>query len=169
MFWKIFVTTLILIVNMNRTVFAQTPTRLNQFDYWGAYSYNANKNTVCYILSIPTDQAPSTVKHGDNFFLITKRLGPGKTVTFEPQFMAGYNLREHSYVNVKIGAQNFSLFTKGASAWMDMTEGEANLVAAMKAGVSMTVKAISQRGTNTTYTFLLKGVTAAVNAIQKCQ
>ena len=33
----------------------------------------------------------------------------------------------------------------------------------------MTVKAISRRGTNTSYSYSLKGVTAALNQIASCQ
>jgi invasion protein IalB len=38
----------------------------------------------------------------------------------------------------------------------------------MKAGSSMTVKAISRRGTDTSYSYSLKGVTAALNQIASC-
>jgi len=167
MFGKTSVATLILTIGMGGTALAQTPAKLDQFDYWGAYSYKANNNTVCYVLSTPTAQAPSTVSHGDNFFLVSKRTGG--VVTFEPQFMAGYNLRDGSQVTVSVGDKNFSLFTRGSSAWVDTAQGEANLVAAMKAGSTMTVKAVSGRGTNTSYTYSLKGISSALNAVQKCK
>lgn len=158
---------MILSIGMGGAAVAQTPSKLNQFDYWGAYSYKADNKTVCYVLSTPTAQAPSTVNHGDNFFLISKRAGGGSA--FEPQFMAGYNFKEASQVTVAVGNKDFNLFTKGSSAWVDTAQGEANLVAAMRAGSTMTVKATSARGTNTSYTYSLKGVTAALNAVRKCK
>ena len=33
---------------------AQSPTRIKQFDAWGAYSYNSGNSKVCYVLSVPT-------------------------------------------------------------------------------------------------------------------
>jgi hypothetical protein len=33
----------------------------------------------------------------------------------------------------------------------------------------MTLKAVSARGTNTTYTYSLKGITAALNAVSRCR
>ncbi|WP_429136798.1 invasion associated locus B family protein [Bartonella heixiaziensis] len=149
-----------------RTVWAQAPSRLDQFEAWGAYSYKSPRNTICYVLSVPLEALPTTVNHGDNFFLVTKR--SNSPVSFEPQFMAGYTLKEGSKVTVTIGDKNFDFFTKDSSAWLASSELEKQLVSAMRAGRNMTVKAISKRGTYTTYTYSLKGVTAALNAAQKC-
>ncbi|WP_345114411.1 invasion associated locus B family protein [Bartonella jaculi] len=149
-----------------RMVWAQVPSRLDQFEAWGAYSYKSPKNTICYVLSVPLEALPTTVNHGDNFFLVTKR--SNSPVSFEPQFMAGYTLKEGSKVTVTIGDQDFDFFTKDSSAWLASSALEKQLVSAMRAGRSMTVKALSKRGTYTTYTYSLKGVTAALNAAQKC-
>jgi len=147
---------------------AQSPKKLNQFDYWGVYSYQADGENVCYALSAPIEKAPETVNHGDVFFLVTKRANGA--ITFEPQFMAGYILRTNSPVTVAIDDKvNFDLFTKDSSAWVESSDGEKNLVAAMRAGSLMVVKAISQRGTNTSYSYSLKGVTAALNAVNGCK
>ncbi len=32
---------------------AQSPTRIEQFKAWGAYSYKSGNSTVCYVLSVP--------------------------------------------------------------------------------------------------------------------
>ncbi|WP_019220934.1 invasion associated locus B family protein [Bartonella senegalensis OS02] len=145
---------------------AQAPSRLDQFGAWGAYSYKSPKNTICYVLSVPLESFPTTVKHGDNFFLVTKR--SHSPLSFEPQFMAGYPLKEGSRVTVTIGNKEFDFFTKDSSAWLASPALEKQLVSAMRAGKSMTVSALSKRGTQTTYTYSLKGVTAALNAAQKC-
>ncbi|EJF74578.1 invasion associated locus B family protein [Bartonella alsatica] len=147
-------------------VCAQAPSRLNQFEAWGAYSYKSPRNTICYVLSVPLEALPTTVNHGDNFFLVTKR--SHSPVSFEPQFMAGYTLKEGSKVTVTIGNKDFDFFTKDSSAWLASSELEKQLVSAMRSGINMTVKAISKRGTYTTYTYSLKGITAALDVIQKC-
>ncbi|WP_455476499.1 invasion associated locus B family protein [Bartonella sp. B17] len=144
----------------------QTPKRLDQFYAWGAYSYKSPENTICYVLSIPLESLPTTVNHGDNFFLVTKR--SNSPVSFEPQFMAGYTLKEGSKVIVTVGDKDFDFFTKDSSAWLASSELEKQLVSAMRAGNHMTVRAISKRGTHTTYTYSLKGVIAALNTAQKC-
>ncbi|CAF25525.1 hypothetical protein BQ00180 [Bartonella quintana str. Toulouse] len=146
---------------------AQAPSRLDQFEAWGAYSYKSQKNTICYVLSVPLEALPTTVNHGDNFFLVTKR--SHSPLSFEPQFMAGYPFKEGSRVTVTIGNKDFDFFTKDSSAWLASSALEKQLVSAMRAGANMTVNALSKRGTQTTYTFSLKGVSAALNVAQKCR
>lgn len=146
---------------------AQTPTQIKQFDVWGAYSYKSGNGKVCYVLSVPTQMQPSSVNHGDNFFLVTQK--PGQNVSFEPQFMAGYDLKTNSKVTVTIGSRSFNMFVNGKSGWMENAAEEPQLIAAMRGGADMVVKAQSQRGTNTSYTYSLKGITAALNAVQNCK
>ncbi|WP_317992570.1 invasion associated locus B family protein [Bartonella gliris] len=166
MFKKTVIAASVMVLVTAGTVWAQAPSRLDQFEAWGAYSYKSPGNTICYVLSVPLEALPTTVNHGDNFFLVTKR--SHSPVSFEPQFMAGYTLKEGSKVTVTIGNQNFDFFTKDSSAWLASSALEKQFVSAMRAGRNMTVKALSKRGTNTTYTYSLKGVTAALNAAQKC-
>ena len=61
------------------------------------------------------------------------------------------------------------MFSKADSAWMENAAEEPQLVAALRAGRSMTVSATSSRGTNTSYTYSLSGVTAALNSIKDCK
>ena len=148
---------------------AQTPTRIDDFEDWSAFSYNSDGSKVCYTLSVPIpgSEKPTDVNHGTNFFIVTQRAT--QNVSYEPQFMADYNLREASKVTVTIGDESFSFFTKDKSAWAENAAQEPALVAAMKAGSKMTVQATSARGTNTSYEYSLLGVTAALDAIQDCQ
>ncbi|MET3559521.1 invasion protein IalB [Bartonella japonica] len=163
---KTFIVASIMVLFAVGAVCAQVPSRLSQFEAWGAYSYKSPKNTICYVLSVPLEAFPTTVKHGDNFFLVTKR--SHSPVSFEPQFIAGYTLKEGSKVTVTIGDKDFDFFTKDSSAWLASAALEKQLVAAMRSGINMTVKAISKRGTHTTYTYSLRGITAALNATQEC-
>ncbi|WP_208442067.1 invasion associated locus B family protein [Bartonella raoultii] len=166
MFEKTVIAVSVMVLVTTGTVCAQTPSRLNQFEAWGVYSYKSPKDTICYVLSVPLQSLPTTVNHGDNFFLVTKR--SHSPFSFEPQLMAGYTLKEGSKVTVTIGDKDFDFFTKNSSAWLSSSELEKQLVSAMRAGMNMTVKALSKRGTATTYTYSLKGITAALNAAEKC-
>ena len=64
--------------------------------------------------------------------------------------------------SVDIDGQKFTMFTKKDGAWMANPAEERKLVAAMKAGREMVVSGVSARGTQTTYTYSLSGVTAAI-------
>ncbi|WP_183228907.1 invasion associated locus B family protein [Bartonella callosciuri] len=166
MFEKTVMVASVVVLTTAGAAWAQAPKRLNQFEAWGTYSYKSPQNTICYVLSVPLESLPTTVNHGDNFFLVTKR--SHSPVSFEPQFMAGYTLKEGSKVTVTIGDKDFDFFTKDSSAWLASSALEKQLVSAMRSGLNMTVKALSKRGTHTTYTYSLKGITAALNATHDC-
>ena len=54
-------------------------------------------------------------------------------------------------------------------AWVENAAEEPALVAAMKGGKSMTVKAVSGRGTATSYSYSLSGISAALKQIESCK
>ena len=147
--------------------FAQSPTRIQQFKAWGAYSYKASGGTVCYVLSVPTAKEPANVDHGDIFFIVSQR--PGQNISYEPQAMMGYPLQSNSKVNVTIDGKTFVMFTKDKAAWVENAAEEPALVAAMKGGSEMTVKATSGRGTSTSYSYSLSGISAALKQIESCK
>lgn len=167
MFVKTLAPAIAVLAALTASAAAQSPTRINQFNAWGAYSYDASNGKVCYILSVPTSSEPSNVNHGDIFFLVSQR--PGQNVSYEPQAMMGYELQDASKVRVTVDGREFVLFTRDNSAWVENAAEEPALVAAMRAGSSMTVNATSGRGTNTSYSYSLSGVTAALDEIENCQ
>ncbi|MGF9694881.1 MULTISPECIES: invasion associated locus B family protein [unclassified Rhizobium] len=146
---------------------APSPTRLEQFKNWGAYSYKSGNSTVCYVLSVPTTKEPASVDHGDIFFIVSQR--PGQNISYEPQAMMGYTMKADSKVNVTIDKRSFVLFVKDRAAWVENAAEEPALVAAMKTGSSMTVKATSLRGTTTNYAYSLAGVSQALKKIESCK
>ncbi len=146
---------------------AQTPTKISQFNAWGAYSYKDSGNRVCYVLSVPTKKEPADRDHGDIFFLVSQK--PGQNVSYEPQVEVGYPFKEGSNVIVDIDGKTFSMFTKGRNAWVENAAQEPALVRAMRAGRSMNVSGKSRRGTGTSYTYSLSGITAALKEIGKCK
>jgi invasion protein IalB len=146
---------------------AQSPSQIGKYQAWGAYSYVSGGGKVCYVLTVPQTKKPDAVDHGDNFFLVSQK--PGQNVSFEPQFMAGYELKANTKVTLTIDAKNFTLFTSGKSAWMENAAEEPLLISAMKVGKAMSVAATSKRGTATNYTYSLKGISKALDAIKVCK
>ncbi|HZG29522.1 MAG TPA: invasion associated locus B family protein [Ensifer sp.] len=143
------------------------PTRIQQFNAWGAYSYTSGGNKVCYVLSVPAEKSPAKLDHGDNFFLVTQR--PGQNISYEPQVMVGYALKAGSKVKVSVDNKSYSMFIKDRSAWLENAAEEPALVAALKSGHTLKVDAVSARGTATSYTYSLSGITAALKQIETCK
>ena len=146
---------------------AQQATKIGQHNAWGTYSYQGASGKVCYVLTVPTDKQPATLDHGDMFFFVSQR--PGQQVSYEPQFIAGYNFQENSKVTVTIDKKSFTMFTRGKSAWVENAAEEPVLIAAMKGGAGMKVQAKSGRGNTTSYVFSLKGISAALDSIKSCK
>jgi invasion protein IalB len=144
------------------------PTRIQQFQAWGAYSYQSGTGKVCYVLSVPTTKMPATgIDHGDNFFIVSQR--PGQNISYEPQAMMGYALKDASKVNVTIDNKTFVMFTKDKAAWVENAAQEPALVAAMKTGHAMSVSATSKKGTATSYAYSLAGISSALKQIESCK
>ena len=142
------------------------PVKLNSFGAWGVYSYKNDGRDTCYILSIPTTTKPDHVDHGDNFFLVAP--APRPNSGYVPQAIMGYDLEPGSTLTATVGDKAFTLAPQGRAAWTRREGRDAELVAAMKAGATMTLNARSRRGTETSYSFSLKGMTAALKGAARC-
>lgn len=86
-----------------------------------------------------------------------------------PQAIMGYTVKEGSKLTVTIGNDTFTMIPKENAAWVRDPQREPALVAAMRGGSDMTVKATSARGTDTSYTYSLRGVSAALSATGNCR
>jgi invasion protein IalB len=156
--------TLILALTSTAVAAAAQPTRIKQFDAWGVYSYQNGGKTSCYALTVPVSSAPASVNHGDNFFLIAPQ---GQALM--PQAIMGYGLKPGSEIALAVGDEQFRLTPKENTAWVSNQEREPALIDAMRGGSRMTVRAVSGRGTNTTYSYSLSGVTAALQEVRGCR
>ena len=142
---------------------AQEPTALGEFVDWAAYAYKNQGGNVCYIVSQPKKSAPDGVKRDPVFFLVTHR--SADKVKNEVNTIIGYPFKTGSSATVEVDDNKFELFTSDDGAWSDSPERDSQLVGAMKAGSSMRVTGTSARGTVTTDTYSLSGVTAAMAKI----
>lgn len=147
---------------------AQTATALGQFRDWGAYVADGSGGKVCYALSQPKSMEPRNVNRDPVYFFVTSR--PGQGVKNEVSVVIGYPFGAESRASAQVGSDSFTLFTKDDGAWVENAAEESRLVAAMRAGATMIVKGTSQRGTNTSDTYSLSGISAALDKIaEECR
>ncbi len=164
---RIMVPAVCAVLALGSAAHAASPKELGKFGEWNAASYGAGSGTRCFIASRPTSTAPSHLNHGDVvFFVQTRDEDDART---ESSFQTGYDFAKDSTIKVTIGDDTFQMFTSGQSAWLRRLEREAEFLAAMKAGSSMTVDATSARGNDTSYVFSLAGVTAAARLLEQCE
>lgn len=147
---------------------AAQPEQVATYRDWIVYTTPVGDDTVCYAVTQPTDKEPTTVNHGDVFFMVaTWKSGIAGA---QPSFMAGYDLRERPEPVVRIGADKWDMFSSGVESFIEATRDEERLVGAMKRGSEMRLSAMSQRGTATEYTFSLLGISNALDrATRACQ
>ncbi len=127
---------------------------------WTVYTRGSGSERICYVLSEAQSESPSSVQHGDIYFMVSNWKN-GAAIE-QPSFLAGYPLKTTRAPKAKVGGTSLSMFAADNEAFISETSDERRLVAKMRAGSSMTVSAVSARGTDTRYSFSLKGVTAAL-------
>lgn len=151
---------------------AQAPTIIKEFKDWGAYSYQSQSGKVCYVLSPHKTAAPltedgKTLSHGQNYLLVAQRTG--QNVSYEPQVMMSYKVKEGSKALVKIDGKSFQFTTRGKVAHIENPAEGPAFIAALRAGSNASVQVLSSRNGNTRdYSFSLSGITAALKNIASC-
>jgi hypothetical protein len=144
---------------------AAEPTSLGTFNAWTAWQGTDASGVICYISAQPSDSQPAGANRDPIHFLIIHRKGLG--TKNEVQTLIGYPFNANPNASAAVDGKAYPMVTEGAAAWLASAGDEGGFVTAMKAGTSLVVKGTSQRGTKTTDTYSLKGVTAAMTAIDK--
>lgn len=139
---------------------AAEPKLEGNYTDWAAYSRMEGGDKICYVLSKPKSKSPSSVNHGDIYFMVsTWRSGSPKE---QPSFLAGYPLKKTRAPEARVGSAKYKMFVSENEGFIESRSDERGLVSKMRAGATMNVKAVSARGTNVNYAFSLKGITAAL-------
>jgi hypothetical protein len=146
--------------------FAQEVALLEKFNDWSAYAATGDPK-VCFAVAKPKEISPKAVKRGPIFFYISR--WPGDNVVDEISVKMGYPFSEGAKATATIGGAKFELFTKDEGAFVEKPEMETKIIEAMKSGSTMKIDGKSARGTNTSDTYSLKGLSDALaRAAKEC-
>jgi hypothetical protein len=143
------------------------PTLLGQYGDWGAYTATPGGKKVCFALSKPKSQKASKddVKRDQAYMFIATR--PGDKVKEEVSIIIGYPLNSKADTVATVGTSSFAMLTQNDGAWIKNAAEEPQLVEAMRKGSDLVIKGSSTRGTQTTDTYSLKGVSNALDRVAK--
>lgn len=157
---KIIAMSAIALILPSASASAQTPKLEGTYKDWASYSRDVGGDKSCYAITKAKTKSPSSVKHGDIYFMISNwRSG----VAFEqPSFLASYPLNPNVAPEAKVGSSKTNFYIAENEAFIDSASDEKRLVKAMRGGATMSLSAQSKRGTRVSYTFSLSGVTAAL-------
>jgi hypothetical protein len=150
-------------------VFAATPQLLGSFQDWDAYQVAEGAGRLCYAISSPKKfDRPQGLQRAAGYFMLTNKTQPQKRA--EPSLIAGYALQPGQPVKILVGDQRFNMFSKDDGAWIKEPADERRFVEALKAGVSLVVQGMSSQGAPLVDQYSLRGLTAALTAIdQACR
>jgi hypothetical protein len=146
------------------------PKLLGQYGEWGAYTASPNGKKLCFALAKPgsSQTTPPNRPRDPAYLFISTR--PGEKVKDEISLIIGYPIKPNTEVTAAVGAASFPLYTQEDGAWIKNAPDEPKMVDAMRKGSDVVVKGESGKGTKTTDTFSLKGITQALDRIgQECK
>ena len=151
--------------------YAQAATGANLegvFTDWSVYSRVDGSDKICYVLAKPASKTPTTVNHGDIYFMVAN--WKSGAASEHPSLLTGYTLKAEVPPSARIDRLKIPMFAADNEAFVESSTDEKKLVQSMRKGARMRVDAMSTRGTQTSYEFSLKGVTAALKkAKATCQ
>jgi hypothetical protein len=146
------------------------PTLIGQFGTWGAYTAMPNGKKVCFALAKPSSSKtnpPNRPRDPAYAFVSTR---PAEKVSNEVSIMIGYALKPGSESSLEVGGSSYAMYTQGDGLWIKNAAEEERMVDAMRKSADVTVKGVSAKGTETTDTFSLKGLSQALDRLaQDCK
>jgi len=142
------------------------PTLMGQFGDWGAYAATPGGKKVCFALSKPkTQKASRDVKRDQAYIFVATR--PSERVKDEISVIVGYPLNPKADATAQVGSSTYLMFGQSDGAWVKNAAEEPQLVDAMRKGSELIIKGKSARGTETTDTYSLKGISQALERVLK--
>jgi hypothetical protein len=146
------------------------PTLLGQYGDWGAYAATPNGRKVCFSIAKPKTSltTPAGRKRDQAYVFVSSR--PGENVRNEVSVIIGYPFKEMTDATAEIGTDKFAMYTLNDGAWIKNVAEEARMVDSMRKGSDLTVKGVSGRGTESTDSYSLKGLSQALDRVtQECK
>jgi invasion protein IalB len=144
---------------------AEATTVEGTFGSWSLYSNDATGSKLCFVAATPSEKKPANANRGPALLYVSA--WPKDGIRSEVSVKLGYPVKPDSTVTVTIGGDTFSLFPKDERAFVADTTQELKLVEALKKGSKADVTATSARGTETTDTYTLSGLTQALTELGK--
>jgi invasion protein IalB len=167
---------------------AGKPALVGSYGDWSVFQSQSGKTRICYTLAQPKERAPEDAKRDAAYAFISER--PSEGVRNEVSFIMGFDVGSPAAAEPKdpkdkkkdkkkdadilapsavIGDATFDLLPKGADLWVKNAANESELIAEMRKGSKLVIKAASKKGNVTTDTYSLTGFSQAIDrALKDC-
>ena len=168
---------------------ASKPSLVATFGDWNVFVGEVGKGRICYTLAQPKTREPASLKRDPGYAFISDR--PGEGVRNEVSFIMGFDIspgaggadskpdakpapKSRAKTSAAPGpvalvddASSFEMLPKGGDLWVKNAAKESGLIAEMRKGAKLTIKAASLRGHQSIDTYSLTGFAQAMERLQK--
>jgi hypothetical protein len=131
---------------------------LGIFSHWGAFRDKDARR--CFAISEPSRRA----RAGEPRAFASVGYWPERGVNGQAHFRLSAAKRAQSAVLLKIDDRTFQLVAGARDAWARDARSDAEIVAAMRTGVAMTIETRSERGSMVRDNYGLAGAATAIDA-----
>lgn len=142
---------------------AEGATVAGTFGDWSVYTSQTGDTKICFAAAAPSEKKPAAANRATTLLYISA--WPKDGVRSEVSVKLGYPIKAGSAITVSVGKDAFSLFPKDERAYVADATQELKLIEALKKGAKATVAATSERGTETTDTYTLTGLSQALQTM----
>ena len=169
---------------------AAKPALVATFGDWNVFVGEAGKGRICYTLAQPKSREPASLKRDPGYAFISDR--PAEGVRNEVSFIMGFDIApsaggaeatpdakpaskpaakpKTSAAPAPVALVNqatFEMLPKGGNLWVKNAAKESALIAEMRKGAKLVIKAASLRGHQSIDTYSLTGFGQALERLQK--
>lgn len=163
------------------------PALVATFGDWNVFTGRTGKGRICYTLAQPKSREPAGLTRDPGYAFISDR--PAEGVRNEVSFIMGFDVAAGGDVKAEAAKANaktsrakpkgvaapvavvddasFDLLPKGANLWVKNAARESALIAEMKKGATLVIKASSLKGNPSTDSYSLDGFSQAMDRLQK--
>jgi hypothetical protein len=171
---------------------ASKPSLVATFGDWNVFVGEVGKGRICYTLAQPKLREPTSLTRDPGYAFISDR--PSEGVRNEVSFIMGFDVSGGDTAESKTDAKpdekpskssaksktsaaaapvalvdqaSFEMLPKGGNLWVKNAAKESALIAEMRKGAKLVVKAASLRGHQSIDTYALGGFSQAMDRLQK--
>jgi invasion associated locus B (IalB) protein len=172
---------------------APKPSLVATFGDWNVFVGEVGKGRICYTLAQPKSREPTSLTRDPGYAFISDR--PSEGVRNEVSFIMGFDVAAGETAESKTDAKpgekpasksdaksktpvapaplalvdqaSFEMLPKGGNLWVKNAAKESALIAEMRKGAKLVIKAASLRGHQSIDTYSLGGFAQAMDRLQK--
>jgi invasion protein IalB len=175
---------------------AAKPNLIATFGDWNVFVSQSGKGRICYVLAQPKTREPDSLKRDPGYAFISDRPTEGvrNEVSFIMGFDVFGGTQTDAQADAKsdakpaakarrskaeakakavaaplatVGDASFDLLPKGGNLWVKNAARESALIAEMRKGTALEIKAASLKGNESTDSYSLAGFSQAMERLQK--